>query len=308
VAVNPQPLPPNALVDFNPLPNLSLLTNGDHIEHKHVAGVKYETITGAGPVGTVPQNWILETLYGLDVTDTEIVTLPDTASAQPGSYGDTYGVTGTVTQFFIPQTPPNSGIALTDLFAWLEQTTINQLGQISGQLNATSPTAITIDKLTWNAQINENGKETPLLPSGLFGMPSGSPIIPWNFQATLLSVGVLQIQDNSALGSPTVPPPVNATFMQQDEVTVFFLQGNPDHPLIVATVDAVFNAVGNATVQAGILTPGNPGALGSPEADSGNTQYTDSLTETIIMPDGSTQTLTQDSLDNGTFIIAILVG
>jgi len=79
---------------------------------------------------------------------------------------------------------------------------------------------------------------------------------------------------------------------------------HPPNPCI--TVNATFNTWGSVTtIPQGVLNIQPSGALGS--VDSGTTQYTDSLTETILMPDGSTVTFAENSQDNGTFIIAILI-
>jgi len=99
----------------------------------------------------------------------------------------------------------------------------------------------------------------------------------------------------------TLPPgggATTATFWQQDQATECLMQVIPFHPPNPCiTIDAVFNTWGSVTES--VLVP--PGPTIFPEVDIGTTQYTDQLTETIVMPDGSTQTLTQTSMDMGTF-------
>lgn len=117
-----------------------------------------------------------------------------------------------------------------------------------------------------------------------------------------------QVRGTSQVNLQEVIPSTGATlaasFWEQGEVLVTFLAGNPDQPIILGTIDATFTTAGSATLN--VLIP--PGPPIFPDIYTGTTQYTDSVTETIMMPDGSTQTLTQDSLDSGTFIIAILIG
>jgi hypothetical protein len=241
------------------------------------------------------------------VTDTEIVTLPDPASAQLGSYSDTYTLAGSVTQFLVPQTPPNPGIAPIDLFAWVEDTIIYDLGRISGRLAAISPAAMTIDTLTWNAQMSASGTETPFFAPGAIAVPPGPNNMRWNFAVHMPSVGQ-EVVVSFLEGEPDQPivtgQVMGSSFTQTDQATVCFMPAPspvlPPGPCV--TVDAAISTAGTLT---DVLIPAT--AL-TPEVDTGTVQYTDSLMETILMPDGSTQTVTQTSQDSGTFIIAVLVG
>jgi hypothetical protein len=99
------------------------------------------------------------------------------------------------------------------------------------------------------------------------------------------------------------------SFTQQDQVTACFmpvpLPGLPPGPCI--TVDAAISTSGSVRFDSmPVITPSGSGLFIG--RNDGIIQQIDSLTETIIMPDGSTQTLTQNSQDSGIFIIAILVG
>jgi hypothetical protein len=87
--------------------------------------------------------------------------------------------------------------------------------------------------------------------------------------------------------------------MQQDQVTECLMPApssfHPPSPCI--TIDAVFNTWGSVTEN--VLVPAS---AFTPEVDAGTTQYADQLTETIVMPDGSAQTLSQTSMDMGSFV------
>jgi hypothetical protein len=141
----------------------------------------------------------------------------------------------------------------------------------------------------------------------------------WQYSSVTLEKGIApnsgfsswleQIQSSSiGNAAETIPPPssadvppspVTASFGQQDQVSACFMPvvpiGHPPNPCI--TIDATANTWGSVTIN--VLHPPQPIF---PEVDAGTTQYTDSLTETILMPDGSMQSLSQTSMDMGSFV------
>jgi hypothetical protein len=311
IAVNPQPLPPgqtlppSVLVELDSLVPPALDANDKGSISIHFSGIKSDKVTVMSPSGTL-QQWFVETLYDLEISETIAFTPPDPSSAQAGSFDATFSATGTGTAFLVPQAP-SSGVALINLFAWLEQMTINQLGEISGPLNPTSPAAPVVNTFTWNSLITESGTETPFFAPGTITAPPGPNNMPWNFAVHMPSVGQEVIVDFLE-GEPDQPIVIGqvmgSSFTQIDQATVCFMPapvpGLPPGPCV--TVEAAISTAGSVT---DVLIPTTPF---TPEVDTGAVQYTDSLMETIVIPDGSTQTLTQTSQDSGTFIIAVLVG
>jgi hypothetical protein len=91
---------------------------------------------------------------------------------------------------------------------------------------------------------------------------------------------------------------VTAAFWQQDQVTECLMQVTPFHPPSPCiTVNAAFDTWG------GVNWMSNPLATGidSPNLIAGAEQYTDQGMETIMMSDGSMQTVMQTGIDTGTF-------
>ena len=286
VEVNPQPLPPLALVAFDPLPDFSSLPVGSTVEHKHIAGAKFDNVmVGSAAAGAAPMTMSVETFYSLDVSVTETVIPPSPFAA--GSFHADFSVIGDLKEILIPQMQ-SQAIAQIEQFAWLEQTLANEQGEISGALSMPSGATSAFDVLTWNSQLSENGTEAPLV------VPHGPSTMTWNLQANIQSAGMLQMY--AVPPGPPITPPMTAIFMQQDQATVCLMPlaavGHPPQPCI--TINAVFNAAGTTTNT--VLVPQT---AFTPEVDAGSAQYRDQLNATIIMPDGSTQTLTQNAQDMG---------
>jgi hypothetical protein len=285
VAVNQQPLaseqslPPSALVEFDPLLSGGSMVQTDWTYTKHIVGVLSKQITmPPGTAGTPGQTWSLEVFYNL--TDNEAGNFIPPSPFAAGSVNATYSLTGTMAEILIPQGP-------TTLPTWTYTKSMAEYGTLNGALSPADPSTAIV-QLTGQSAFLEF----------TFGLVFTSKTS-WSQQD----------QNNSQGNLMEILPPGGgsqlASFWQQDQVTECLMQITPFHPPSPCiTIDAVFTTWGSVTEK--VLNP--PGPTTFPAVDIGTTQYTDQLAETIMMPDGSMQTLTQNSQDNGTFIIAILIG
>ena len=288
VAINPAPLPPLALVEFDPLPNLASAMAGMSTQQEHIAVVLSKQISiGSATGGAGTGKFDLEVSYNLDASVSENVVPPSPFAA--GSYMAMFSVTGTLTEFLAPVAPTTGT-------TWLINATVNEQGSISGALNMPSPVAPVVDTLMWNAQMSENGTFLQIT----FGLVSTTQI-PWQEQSQSNSQGSVM-----ELVSPVGGLTLSASFTQQDVVTACFMQPpSPFHPPSPCiTISAVINTWGSVTEN--VFIP--PGPASFPEVNTGTTQYTDSLAENIMFADGSLRFFTESSQNSGIFIIAILVG
>jgi hypothetical protein len=138
----------------------------------------------------------------------------------------------------------------------------------------------------------------------LFMGPSGSALDSWQEQLQTQSGGTGGGAGKGLTEGNPGQPLLASWFAQQDLVTATLTQASPSTvPPPVSQINAVFQTWGDATVS--ML---RAATVFTPELDTGTVQYTDSGLQTIIMPDGSMQEVTQTAQDSGTFIIAVLVG
>jgi hypothetical protein len=287
VALNPTPLPPILLVDFNAQPSFG--HEGSDSWVQHVVGAEFQTLNLLAPIGATSsaQPWTLETIYSMVASGTENLVPPGALNA--GSYSATFNLAGTVTEILAPVNPTTGA-------TWVFNGTISQQGSISGALNIPSPIAPAVDTLMWSSQSTENGTFVQFTFGTVF-----TTQVPWQEQSQNNSQGSVM-----ELVSPAAGLTLSATFMQQDVVTACFMPAPspflPPGPCI--TVNAMFNAVGAINF---VPESGQPlGFLDN--GGSGTTLYTDSLTENIMFADGSVRFFTENSQNSGIFIIAILVG
>jgi hypothetical protein len=295
VAVNPQPLPPGNGTSINVpavyLEEMPLVTNaipGVSTQHDHIVGFLSKQITiPASTAGTPAQTATIEATYNLTLNEIMTVTRADPFSGQEGVTAS-YDLAGTIAESLQlqgqGQQPPGPGA--TPVF--FLNGSMTETGTLVGSLTAPDPTTGT-RKLIGRTKYSNITLER--------GTSSDPSLFNW-FQ---------QVRDNSQVDLQEVIQPSGATmasFWEQGEVIVTFLDGNPDAPIILGAINATLTTWGSVTDNA--LLPPEP--FGFPEVDTGTTQYTDSIMENIMMPDGSMQTVTQTSQDSGTFIIAILVG
>ncbi|HEX4592544.1 MAG TPA: hypothetical protein VH120_21650, partial [Gemmataceae bacterium] len=191
-AVNPAPLPATALMQFNPLPDVTGLpaTGTTLTIPVHVAGSFHQILTppiismGTGPAIGFPAK--LDVAYTIDGTATVTVTPP--TAAQPGTYSATFNVAGKYTATFFPWSfatiqPP-----------WIITGKYTEQGGVKGPLNSPSPTAV--DPMTFTATIGTQQTETRLSSS-----PLGTT--PWSVQATVVAGGTFLVNPN--VSSSTLP-------------------------------------------------------------------------------------------------------
>jgi hypothetical protein len=266
------------------------------VDHEHIAGSLSKQISfqPVSPTSSAPDSWFLEVFYNLDATITEDV-VPATA-LNAGSFNATVSAASSVTAFLIPQSP-SSGISATP---WVEQRGGNFQNKFSGVLNMPSSVAAVVDTLTWTSQATENGTETPFALSPFNTGPIGPPL---DYQAYSQSAGTLW--------ESVVPPgptsmPLTAWFTQQTTVTDRLI-ATPSLQL-VGFSNSSFKPSGGVTYSSlPVVLPGTGSDQVVGRAD-GTVQYADQESETILMPDGSTQMLTQNAQDLGSFVCIITRG
>ncbi|HMF19565.1 MAG TPA: hypothetical protein VKE98_20325 [Gemmataceae bacterium] len=295
VAVNPQPLPPlpvppSVAIELDSMPNLPARTAGTSMQQEHIVGFLSKQITFQPAASTTASDpWFLHVSYSLNVSETATVVLPTALNA--GSLWASFVIFGTWRASLVP-------VATTGTTWLINNATINENGSIWGALNMPSATAApTMDTFMWTTQISENGAERPLmLPNTI---PTGPIQMPWNFQTNIQSSGMVM----EFPPEPLMPAPLAASFWQQDQLTESFngTGGIAVQPSIV--IGATFNAAGSVTENQLI-----PQIAFIPVAlDTGTVQYTESITLTTTMPDGSMQTATESSQNIGMFGVILIV-
>jgi hypothetical protein len=292
LAINPAPLPLLALVEFDPLPKLDP-ANPVFFDNL-VTGVHYQKVNLLVQIGNTssPQAWTLETIFSLVASGTESLVPPNPLNA--GSYSATFSIAGSVTEILAPVAPTTGA-------TWVFNDTVTEDGNLNGVISPPDP-ATGISQLS--STFTQTGMETGTWID--VGVPVFSAPDARKYHAVFQSAGnLMQI----------VPPngvPTTASFMQQDVVTACYMPVTspllPPGPCI--TISAVINSAGSVTdnVFDPSLDLGTGSGINRLQVDTGMTQYTDSLTETITFADGSVRFFTESSQNSGIFIIAILVG
>jgi hypothetical protein len=290
IAFNGTPLPPSVGVEFDPLKNFTFATAGVGTEQDQITGFLSKQIGMPGVAGPC---WLLQAFYSLNATVTETDVLPNALTA-PGGVGiisDNFSLTGTETVSLIPVAPTTGP-------TWLFHGTVTENGNFNGGVSAPDPTTgmsgITGQWNTVNVTLEK-------------GFASNSAFVSWAEQIQTNSMG-WEVAVAFLAGNPDQPMVmgrINATFWQQDQATETLTQMTPFRPPSPAiTVNAAFETWGSVNWMNNALTT----AVNSPNLVTGSEQYTDSLMETIMMPDGSMQTVIQTAMDTGSFVGIILEG
>jgi hypothetical protein len=284
VAVNPQPLPPSAYIDFAPVPDgSSLLLQGPGTSQGsvQVQGTVLQSIipsgTSGGTGGSSLGRGLFAATYSLQGTGSESLTLSGTGSGQSGSLLGTLMLNG---QW-------GGTIQLPGQLAWAFSTTFSELMTLTGSVNEASIGGPIVVGESWMGQVTATQSVRPLNPLG------GD--MTWTAQDTIVQQGVLQIQSNGALGSATMPTPASVMFAEHDQIDeTLHPPGPPTSPPPPITIAAVYDTAGNEVLAA--FETGSPSA---PIVIGGLANVTDHLSETITYPPpaaggpGMTQTLNE---------------
>jgi hypothetical protein len=286
LAVNPQPLPPSALVQFNPLPDVNNLpsTPGSFQNPIAFQGSFQQTITPSPSTTTAGKLTINFSLKG-SVSGT---VMPPTA-AGPGTFTAMYTITGTATEtIYLP------GTTILSQYPWAISTAITESGTVSGPLNAASSTAIVTDPMTFSATIGLKQTEYSVNPFGI-------PTVPWYIDAQVQAAGQFQVVVPPP-GPTVVPDSVAATFAVQDGIdeSLSTPAANPLPPYKILATD---NGAGSVAETVYPLSPtaGPSGPSIMPSYVTGKTQYHEDLAETITNPTGGTQNVSEAFDTTGLF-------
>jgi hypothetical protein len=263
VAVNPQPLPPTALVQFNPLPVLSDIPSASQTVQTpiQIQGTFKQTLLPTSipvPPGPPITFGTLTMTYNLTGTVTETVT-------STGAYSATFTLTGQVTEVLQPP-------GLVGQPAWSITTMISEKGIVS------EPTLASAD---FKEQISLVQTEKPVTAT--------TGVTPWVVRSTVLSSGTFYLNTVS----PAPITPFNATDQITESLTpVTPLASLPPLPTLISAASTETGSVMESVYP--------PGPIVVPTV-TGTTQYQEKLSETIIPPSGGTQTLTEAFDTSGAF-------
>jgi hypothetical protein len=279
VAVNPQPLPPLAQVEFIPIgfpaldassKDAARLTLKGAFEHSALVSV------GTHP----PQPCIVDAIYSLSGSVTPNLIPP--GPSQAGTFSASFSLTGTVGVLIAFESgSPSAPI-------WVFSGTVREQGTESGTI--TSPTAAANSQLTGQWQFTEVTLER--------GVSSNAPFSSWFSQVQTGSTGTFV--ETFIPPGPQQMPTASMTFAQQDQFMQTLIPPGPTNipPGPATFVDGTFNASGTMT---DTVLAAQTATM--PEVDTGTVQFTDQLTETIIPPgpQQSPQTLMQNAQVTGSF-------
>jgi hypothetical protein len=290
-AINPSPVPPTALIQFNPLPDLSGIPAAGTTFQKpvHLLGSFQQTLTpvssAANPVAPPPLK--LQVTYSLNGSESGAAIPPGPTSTTPGTFNVQYNLTGTITETLtipgISNTQPPT--------IWIITTKLSEQGTVAGPLNPATTNTPPVDVMNFSSTIGLNQVQ--------FQIPATAnhPTL-WDVQSTIQSTGKFQVSPGVNSTAAAVTP-----FSLQNQLTESLAQisatGTP--PSAPIKVTAVDNATGTVTAPLPLLSNTSPF-----NSFAGTTRYGQQLTETITVPPSPTQpgytvTVTQAFDTNGLF-------
>src|SRR5947209_12829392 len=212
VAVNPSPVPPTALIQFNPLPNLiGIPAAGATFQSPvHLQGTFHQTLmaptTTGGPVtGTAVR---LDVAYSLTGSDSGIAKPADPTSTTPGSFTADYNLAGTVTETL---TIPGA-TATTKPTVWAIITKLTEKGTVSGPLNRIVTGTPVVDEMTFNSTIGLTQGQAKLSTTA-----AGSTR--WSVESMIQSTGKFEVNPVPPITTSGVIPVVTTPFALQNQIT-----------------------------------------------------------------------------------------
>jgi len=281
VAVNPQPLPPLALVAFNPVAATGVSAGKVDLSTLSIQGAIRETAFVSTAPTHPPNPCIVDAIYSLSGSVTPNLIPP--GPTQAGTFSASFSLAGTVTVLvsFLSGSP--------DRPIWIFSGTVREQGIESGTIS--SPTAAANSQLTGQWQYTEVTLER--------GVSSNAPFSSWLNQVQTSSTGTFV--ETFIPPGPQQMPTASAVFTQQDQFMQTLIPPGP--PVIPPGPSTLINGTFNAS---GTMTDTIFAAqtATTPQVDGGTVQYTDQLTETIVPPGPSTapQTVMEDSQNLAAFV------
>jgi len=281
VAVNPQPLPPLAQVEFNPVGFPRLDAASKDPTRIDLKGIYRNSLLVSVDPTHPPQPCIVDAIYSLSGSVTPNFIPP--GPAQAGTLSASFGLTGTVEVLvsFLSGNP--------DKPFWIFTGTVREQGIESGTIS--SPTASANAQLTGQWQYTEVTLER--------GVSSNAPLSSWLSQVQTSSTGTFV--ETFVPPGPQQMPAASAVFTQQDQfMQTLIPPGPPTIPPGPSTlINGTFNASGTMTDTVLVAQTAT-----TPQVDAGTVQYTDQLTETIIPPGptNAPQTVMEDSQNLAAFV------
>jgi hypothetical protein len=293
VAVNPQPLPPLALVQFNPLPDVNNLPPGTtNFQNPIAINGSFQQTLAPSPAqpNTFPGH--LSIYYNLQGT----VSGTETAPAGPvaGSFSAMFNITGQVTGYIsLPGSTMTSGSPIAFSLPWLFKTAITEQGTVSGPLNSAQASAMTTDTMTFSAMVGE--KQTEFRFS-----PFAAAIMPWLIQTDVQAGGKFQVNVPAPSPVAITKDSVMAAFDVQDTFNSSLTTAAtmPPPAIKIAGTDNASGTVAETVYTATpitLMTGSMPTVI--PAAVVGNTQYHEALSETITYPPTATSSGSMTTLN-----------
>jgi hypothetical protein len=285
VAVNPEPLPPTALIQFNPLPDLTGLSAGATTFTRPIVvqGVFHQSLipstatggataamaTAAGPVAG-PH---LDLTYSLRGTVTWSSPPPTAGATGPAAFTATFNLTGVVNgAIYVPgQSAP---------MVWSINSTLTEQGSVTGPFFTPSASPVAGEIATFSLQVG-------LTQTEAHAATAVNSAFPWRIQSTNQSAGKFQLNTILPPSATAIPVLAPTPFSLQNQIGETLTQLTPMasgallQPIRISATD---DASGTVT------TNFYPLVLAMlPPVAPGSTQYHEQLSETITYPPGPTQ-------------------
>jgi hypothetical protein len=253
VAVNPQPLPPLAQVEFNPVGFPRLDAGSKEPTAINLNGIYRSSVLVSADPTHPPEPCIVDVIYNL--SGSESVNFVPPGPTQAGTFSASFNLSGTeeVLIAFLSGSP--------DKPFWIFTGTVREQGMMSG---AVSPPTSSVG----NSPLTGEWQHTEVTLER--GVSSNAPFASWSNQVQDSSTGTFS--ETFVPPGPTNVPSVSASFTQQDQfMQTLVPPGPPIIPAGAATsINGTFSASGTMTdtlLAAQTAT--------TPQVDAGAVQYID---------------------------------